>query len=76
MTVEEAVERVRQYRKSHPQTENRDSDWTLMVLIAPDVRFSDERAVRAAIDELGAAPNNCIIKYDIPQSANFPSRGD
>jgi hypothetical protein len=46
------------------------------VMIDPAVRFSDERAIRAAIDRLGDAPDHCIIKYEIPQSAIFPSRGD
>jgi hypothetical protein len=76
ISIEEAVNRVRQYRKEHPPTENRASDWVLVVTIDPDVRFSDERTVRAAIDKLGDAPDHCIIKYEIPQSANFPSRGD
>jgi hypothetical protein len=76
MTIEQAVDSVRKYRKGHPPTADRDRDWVLVVTIDPDVRFSDERAVRAAVDNLADAPDHCIIKYEIPQRANFPSRGD
>jgi hypothetical protein len=76
MTVEEAVTRVRLYRREHPPATERSNDWTLVVTIEPDVRFSDERSIRSALDALADAPDQCVIEYDIPKRASFPPRGD